>query len=211
VIDVAFNGIKIGLVLAFLIGPVFFTILQASIERGVGVGALVAVGVSLSDIVYVVICYFGFSSIMAEPGIQVYMGYGGGFILIALGFYYLLVKSRRTAQGQVGKLGDRKKFRYVIKGFLINGMSPMVPVFWIGAVSLATIDFGYTSSTQFAVFFTFVLITVLATDIAKAYLSGKLRSIITSRSLMIINFVLGIILVVFGGRLIYLARLMTLS
>ena len=41
-IGILFNGLKFGIVLAFLIGPVFFTIIQASIERGFWVGVLVA-------------------------------------------------------------------------------------------------------------------------------------------------------------------------
>ena len=46
-------------VLAFLIGPVFFTIIQTSIERGFGSGTLVAVGVSLSDAFYITLTYLG--------------------------------------------------------------------------------------------------------------------------------------------------------
>jgi len=51
--EIVFNGVKFGFSLAFLIGPVFFTIIQTSIERGFWNGAWVALGVSLSDAVYV--------------------------------------------------------------------------------------------------------------------------------------------------------------
>ena len=57
--DILFNGLKLGIVLALLIGPVFFTIIQTSIERGFINGVLVSLGVSLSDTMYVAICYFG--------------------------------------------------------------------------------------------------------------------------------------------------------
>ena len=57
--EVILNGVLSGIVLAFLIGPVFFTILQTSIERGFGSGALVAVGVSLSDAFYISLTYMG--------------------------------------------------------------------------------------------------------------------------------------------------------
>jgi threonine/homoserine/homoserine lactone efflux protein len=49
--EIVINGIVSGIVLAFLIGPVFFTIIQTSIERGFTSGVLVAVGVSFSDAV----------------------------------------------------------------------------------------------------------------------------------------------------------------
>lgn len=203
-IDVILNGIKFGLVLALLVGPVFFTILQASIERGFWIGVLVAIGVSLSDIAYVVICYYGLSSFLNNPEIKTYMGYGGGFILVVFGSYYLFIKSRQKDFKNSGMVRDRRPLMYLAKGFLINAMSPMVPLFWIGAVSIATIDFGYTSSMMFILFFSGVLGTVLATDIGKAYLSGKLRQLITYRSLVIMNLIVGVALIAFGGRLIFI-------
>ena len=60
--EIVFNGFKLGIVLSFLIGPVFFTIIQTSIERGFRNGVFVAMGVSLSDILYVAICYCGYFS-----------------------------------------------------------------------------------------------------------------------------------------------------
>ena len=38
---------------------------------------------------------------------------------------------------------------YFAGGFIINGMSPMVLIFWIGAISIASLDFGYTKGFEF--------------------------------------------------------------
>jgi threonine/homoserine/homoserine lactone efflux protein len=43
--DIILKGIVSGIVLALLIGPVFFTILQTSIEKGFWSGVFVAIGV----------------------------------------------------------------------------------------------------------------------------------------------------------------------
>jgi threonine/homoserine/homoserine lactone efflux protein len=100
---------------------------------------------------------------------------------------------------------EKKMYRYFIKGFIINGMSPMVLIFWIGAISIASLDFGYSKGFEFFVFFTAVLGTVLSTDILKAYLADKLRALITHRLMVIINVAVGICLIVFGLRLIWTA------
>lgn len=100
---------------------------------------------------------------------------------------------------------EKKMYRYFVKGFIINGMSPMVLIFWIGAISIASLDFGYTKGFEFFIFFSTVLGTVLATDVLKAYLADKLRALITHRLMVIINVVVGICLVVFGIRLIWTA------
>jgi threonine/homoserine/homoserine lactone efflux protein len=201
--EVIINGIEFGLVLALLVGPVFFAILQASVERGFWTGVRVAVGVSLSDTLYVLVCYFGLSAAITRPGVAYYMGIVGGMILLAFGAYYLFVKTRGNSLmgARLGKA--RTPLMFVFKGFLINTMSPLVPLFWIGAASVATIDLAYTSAANFWIFFVGVLGTILATDIAKAYLAGRLQAWITPRSLMIMNLVVGAAMVFYGIRLIY--------
>jgi threonine/homoserine/homoserine lactone efflux protein len=203
VIYILLNGVEFGLVLAFLIGPVFFTILQTSVEKGFWIGVLVALGVSASDVIYVLICHFGFSALVAQPGITFYMGLLGGTILVAFGAYHLFIKSRQKDFNNPGVVREQRPLRYLAKGFIINSMSPMVPLFWIGAVSMANIEFGYSSGAQFSVFFTGVLVTALATDIAKAYLAGRLRELITYRLLVLMNIIVGLVLMIFGGRLLF--------
>ena len=51
-------AIPIGIVLAFTIGPVFFTVLETSISKGVKAAIFVDIGVVLSDIVFFVIAFF---------------------------------------------------------------------------------------------------------------------------------------------------------
>src|SRR6516165_10298359 len=93
---IIFKGVQLGIVLAFLVGPVFFTIVQTSVERGFWNGALVAIGVSISDVLYVTICYFGLFQFLNDPGSKKNMAYLGGAILIAFGLYHVFVKARRS-------------------------------------------------------------------------------------------------------------------
>jgi threonine/homoserine/homoserine lactone efflux protein len=203
--EIVFNGLKLGMVLAFLIGPVFFTIIQTSVERGFRNGVLVSLGVSLSDTMYVAICYFGLVQFINDPDFRYYLAYAGGIILILFGIYHLFIKSRRKMTAAIDVASESKMYRYFIKGFIINGMSPMVLIFWIGTISIASLDFGYSKGFEFFIFFSVVLGTVLLTDVLKAYLADKLRALVTHRLMLIINIVVGICLIIFGARLIWTA------
>jgi len=203
--EIVFNGLKLGIVLAFLVGPVFFTIIQTSVEKGFGNGVLVSLGVSVSDILYVTVCYFGLVQFINEPGFRIYLAYAGGGILVLFGLYHLFIKSRRNVHPSLDIANEKKLYRYFIKGFIINGLSPMVLIFWIGTISIASIDFGYTKGFEFLIFFSVVLATVLSTDILKAYLADKLRRLVTKRTMMIMNIIVGVSLIIFGSRLILLA------
>lgn len=202
---VIFHGIQLGIVLAFLIGPVFFSIIQTSVEKGFPKGALVALGVSISDTLYVIVCYFGLVHLFENAQFRIYMAYIGGAILISFGVYYLFIKNRRT-EGAVKAAAERKAYRYIAKGFVINGLSPMVLVFWIGTISVASLDFGYRRGFEFFLFFAAVLSTVLATDLLKAFLADRLRQLITPASIRVMNILLGIVLIGFGVRLIMLSK-----
>lgn len=204
--EIVLHGVKFGIVLAFLIGPVFFTIIQASVEKGFWHGVMVTLGVSLSDTIYVTVCYFGLIQFINDVQFRMGMAYVGGSILILFGLYHLLVKSRTRNKEQFEQ--DQKKpiYRYFIKGFIINGLSPSVLIFWVGTISLASIDFGFTKGSQFFLFFSSLLSTVLLTDILKAYLAGKLRTLVTPRFLKIMNIILGIALAILGARLILHAK-----
>lgn len=198
---IVIKGIQFGIVLALLAGPVFFAIIQTSAEKGFAKGALVAVGVSISDAFYVVVCYFGLIRLIESPAFRDQMAFVGGGILIVFGLYHLIVKTRQNSRsGKVVEEG--KSFRYVLKGFFINAFSPMVPILWIGYISVASIDLGLVKDSEFAIFFTAMLITVFATDIAKAYLAGRMATLVTPHRMMWMNVVVGVALFVYGVRLI---------
>lgn len=207
--EIILNGVKFGVVLAFLVGPVFFTIIQVSVEKGFWHGVMVTLGVSLSDTMYVTICYFGLIQLIDDAQFRMGMAYVGGTILILFGLYHWIVKSRKKYIDTYKQDQKKPLYRYFIKGFIINGLSPSVLFFWVGTISLASIDFGYSKGSQFFIFFSALLITVLLTDIVKAYLADKLRTLVTARFLMIMNIVLGIALTILGIRLIFLAKTIT--
>jgi len=200
--EVILNGVLSGFVLALLIGPVFFTIIQTSIERGFRSGAWVAAGVSLSDSVYILISYFGLYQFFENPTYRKYLSYGGGGILLLFGLYYLVIKSRKLQEYHPEKITYRSPLRLMAKGFFINGISPLVLLFWIGTVGLATTEFGYIKPVQVFTFFVSIVSTVFITDILKAVLADQLRLIMTPKIIRWLNVVLGIVLIIFGGRLI---------
>ncbi|HEX8059823.1 MAG TPA: LysE family transporter [Cyclobacteriaceae bacterium] len=194
------KGIQFGIVLAFLAGPVFFTIVQTSAERGFAKGVLVALGVSISDAFYVVVCYLGLISLIESPAFRDQMAFVGGTILVLFGIYHLFIKTRKQeAKGKVATAS--RPYRYILKGFFVNAFSPMVPILWIGYISIASIDLKLVKDSEFAIFFLSMLLTVLLTDIAKAYLAGRLATLITPDRMFWMNVIVGIALAVYGVRL----------
>lgn len=203
--EVILNGIISGIVLAFLVGPVSFTILQTSIERGFGSGALVAIGVSLNDAFYITLTYLGIYQIFDTGNFREYFAYFGGVVLLIFGIYYLFVKSKRLYRFDPEEVQVNNPWRLIGKGFIINGLSPMALIFWLGTVGIATTKFGYSTPAKAIPFFAAIVSTVFITDVIKAKLADKLRRILTPKFIRNLNIILGFVLLIFGCRLIYYA------
>jgi threonine/homoserine/homoserine lactone efflux protein len=193
------KGVVSGLVLALLIGPVFFTLIQTSIERGFRSGFFVAIGISLSDAFYIAIAYLGIYQFIDKNNI-IYLAYCGGGVLILFGLYYVFVKSRQVAHGEEVKV--RSPFRLILKGFIINGLTPVVLLFWIGTVSVAANEFGYVTPGKAIPYFAAIVVTVFSTDLIKAKLADKLRAALTTIFIKRLNIVLGIGMIFFGAKMI---------
>jgi threonine/homoserine/homoserine lactone efflux protein len=195
------NGLFFGLALAFFIGPVFFALIQVSIEKGFKTGAAMAFGIFLSDLTYIVICYLGISRILESETLKVAMSLGGGSILLAFGISSF--KKPALEKNQICSQSDHPVlWRYGIKGVMLNGINPFVILFWVAVASIAAVEFNY-SGKQVILFFGTILLTVLATDLIKAYMAHRLGRYITIRNMTILNRVVGIALVAFALRLFY--------
>lgn len=203
--EIVVKGVVSGFALALLIGPVFFTIIQTSIEQGFWKGVLVAAGVSLSDSLYITLAYLGLIQALDNGDTQVYMAYAGGLILFVFGAYYLFVKSRRVLNFQTVNVKARSPLRLIAKGFIINGLSPMVLIFWIGIVSAVTGEFGDSPTSLALTFFGSMVATVFITDLIKAKLADRLRQLLTPKFIRVMNIVLGVVMVIFGARLLLFA------
>ncbi len=204
--EIVLKGIVSGFVLAILVGPVFFTLLQTSIERGFWSGVYVAIGISMSDAMYISLSYLGFSSFFNSPQFQLYLGYIGGFIIFCFGAYYLFIKSRRKVSFSAAHVEEKSPLRLLAKGFIINGFNPMVLIFWIGTISIATSELGYTTRPQTLTFLFSIVSTVFITDLIKAKLADKLRVVLTPNIIRFMNIILGGVMLTLGMKLLYTAQ-----
>ena len=193
------NGLLFGLTLMVMIGPVFFTILQTSLEKGFGKSILVAVGVCLGDVVMILLTYFGLSQFIGFEENKELIGYVGAVILAIFGVISILKSNKKF----VPKTEDEPIvgfYRFIFKGLAINAISPFVPVFWIGTMSLATIEYGY-KGYDLLIFFTTILVVVFSTDVLKGYLANKLSRLINERIMRYLSICVGIILILFAIRM----------
>ena len=205
-ISAFWNGILGGLMLAILVGPVFFALMQTTIEKGFFHGVFLALGIVMSDTLYFFLCYLGISQVVDNPKMEAYLAFGGGIIMVVFGLVYIFkpIASKGVKQRHE-EASKTTMAREVVKGFLLNGINPGVLIFWIGII--ATISATPSGSTRegMLVFALGILTTVFTTDILKAYLANKLSRLVTPKFMRMMNRMVGSGLFAFGIYLFFRA------
>ncbi len=195
------NGLFFGLIFIFSFGPGFFSLIQTSIQKGFGKAAFMVLGISLSDLLYVALAMMGVSKLLNAPNVKLWLAVVGSIVLFLYGIYSWYKKPKIYHVGPDTKI-DKNSLKYLFKGFVLNGLNPFTLVFWIGIISVVTVRFDYVFD-QKSYFFMGVLSTILITDMLKAFLANRLRDIVTSKSILIMNRSVGLILIFFAVRIVF--------
>ena len=193
------NGLLFGLIFIFAVGPSFFLLIQNSVEYGFKRGALIAVGISLSDILFVSLTLVGMSSIISDPAHAQLLSIIAAIILVIFGIYYFIRKPKIKHEEIIN---GRGALRFIFKGFLINIFNPTIILFWITMSTTVSANYNYSWSDKRS-FFIGMLITIFVSDMAKAYLANHVRSFITVKSVKVFNRIVGSALVIFAASLLF--------
>ena len=171
------KGITLGLLLSIAVGPILFSVIKQSINNGIKGGLAFAIGVSLSDISLVVATNFFTELFSSFNTNRTAIGIMGSTFLMSVGIYYLFFKKVKVnEQGtQLIKFRKRDYLKILLAGYLMNTLNPAIIIFWL-VQSAAFIDHTFN---QRATIFSVALVFVLAADILKVMLAGKLRERLT--------------------------------
>lgn len=186
------EGVLLGVVCAFFVGPVLFTLIDASLQGGFGAGARVALGIAVSDLVAIALVVAGLGPVLTHPvGAQV-LGVLGGLILLGFGVV-LFAKADKIVTGPA-KQSVRWPFW---SGFAVNFVNPFVFSFWVGAVGGVGTKSGWTTDVLVPTFSGMVT-TILVTDLIKAGAASALSRHLTGPVLTRARRLSGVLLALAG-------------
>ena len=195
-------AIPLGFFLAFMIGPVFFVLLETSATKGFRAAVVFDLGVIVADIFFIVLGYFSsfqlLENLSNQPGLFVF----GGMIITVYGVIIFLKKSKKSTEEASELVFDKKNYLGLfIKGFLLNFINIGVLVIWLGVIIITGPSLE-NDLNRFFVFFGTMIAAYFITDLFKILLAKQLKRKLTPKRILKVKKLLGIILIVCGLVLI---------
>ncbi len=187
--------------MAFMIGPVFFMLIQISILKGARAAVMFNIGVILGDLSFILIAYYGSRSVLEKIKDDPRLFFLGGLVLIIYGLITYLEKENKKealAAAEIVNVPVKNNYlKLLLKGFFLNFINVGVLAFWFGTVLVI----GPTlKMNQDAIFWYFgaILLGYFITDLGKIFLAKQLKNKMTPNVILRVKKIMGIILIICG-------------
>jgi threonine/homoserine/homoserine lactone efflux protein len=194
------TAIPLGFFLSFMIGPVFFVLLETSVVKGFRAAIVFDLGVVLADVIFILIAYFSsyrlIQSIKDDPALFIF----GGLVMLTYGTI-ALVKTKKAKKNidpeDPAELAKNNYFKLFFKGFFLNFINIGVLGFWL-AILITIGPKLQLDPTRMFTFFTAVIVSYFITDIFKILLAKQLRSKLNPKNILLVKKAICIVLIISG-------------
>ena len=197
------NGLLFGLFLAISVGPTLFALMKYSLHYSYKAGIAFVIGVSVSDIIYVMVANAATSVLQILKTYEKTLAIALSIIIIVAGLAGLFSKKKPIEVDLMGNVKIRKRdtFKIFASGFLINTLNPAVAINWLGAAAvIANRNISYK-----LIFFISCLGLIISIDLLKVFLAGKIKSTLTPKKIIQIQHISSLILVIIGSGILIIS------
>ena len=196
------SAIPLGFFLSFMIGPVFFVLLETSVVKGFRAAIIFDTGVVLADIVFITIAFFSsyrlIQSIKDDPALFIF----GGLVMLTYGIISFINNRKEAKKIKLDEIDPKElaKTNYVslfVKGFFLNFINIGVLGFWL-AILITIGPQLELKTSRMLTFFSTLIVTYFVTDIFKILLAKQLRRKLNPKNILLVKKIISIVLIVSG-------------
>ena len=196
-----FTPITVGFFTAFIMGPVFWVLLETSITKGFKAAVAFDLGVMFADVCFIGVCYLGSFQLLEDEQNKQGLFVLGGTILLLYGLFSWINRTKKKKDQPDIQESKENYFGLAAKGFAINILNVGVFIFW-GGVTIVSSPASGKSFTNFVLFFSIVLLSYFITDLLKISVANRFKSLLTGKGIVVVNSIISLILIVSGAVLI---------
>ncbi|MBM3431348.1 MAG: LysE family translocator, partial [Bacteroidetes bacterium] len=132
------QAIGIGFLLSVIPGPIFFSLLETSITKGIRAALSFNFGVLLSDLIYIVFASIFFLELRSldSGDHKLLFRFVSGLIFIVYGVFnfFKKVEILSANKGDDNAIQTKHHLLLSLKGFILNFANPFVVFYWLSVM-----------------------------------------------------------------------------
>lgn len=193
------SALTVGFSGAMMPGPLLTYTINQSLIYGPRSGVLITLGHALLELVLMILIFFGLDIVLKSIAAQIIIGILGGLLLIYTGIDMILNSIKNKTSIQMGQNKGASK-NMLLSGIVISATNPYFLLWW-AVIGLGFVIKSYDSLGYFGVG-VYYAGHVLADFIwygAISFIVGSTRKFIKEKPYRILIFILGCLIIFFGG------------
>jgi len=141
------NGLATGLVLQLAIGPVFFFIINLTLQRTIFDGLIGALAVAFGDLTYITLSILGVGKLIEKKKIKKMFGIISSIILIIFGI--IIIKSIANIGTSTIITNSTNLFSSFTSVYLLTISSPLTIILFTSIFTAKALEYNYTKEELF--------------------------------------------------------------
>ena len=191
------NGLLTGLVLQLAIGPIFFYIINLTLQKTTLNGLTATLGAMLADYVYIMLAIFGIGKLLEKEKVKKVFGIISSIVLIIFGIFViknvLMINTSASINTNSASL-----FSSFIYTFFLTLSSPLTIFLWTSLFTAKAIEYNYSKNELFIFGFSTGLATFVFIGSAVVIFS-LIKQAIPIVLIQTLNMIVGCLLIGYGG------------
>ena len=187
----------LGISLAAPIGPVKATLLNTGIKNGFFHAWFFGLGAIVTDIIYMLMVYFGIGQFIDSPYMRIFLWCFGFFVLMYTGIENLLTLNNISMDPKFRKI---VRLRHsLLAGLLMAFLNPLTILFWLGIYGSILVSGGsQLSGIETIIISIAILLGIGFVDFIMAFFSSSSRNLLSTPILKAVSFISSLCMIGFG-------------
>ncbi|SES18545.1 LysE family transporter [Psychrobacillus sp. OK032] len=192
-----FTYFFLGVSLAAPIGPVKATLLNKGIKDGFFHAWFFSLGAIATDILYMLMVYFGVAQFIDSPFMKTFLWSFGFFVLMYTGIENLLTLHTISMDAKYRKTVRLRQS--LLSGLLMALLNPLTILFWLGIYGSLLVGGGGTSTeVEIIIFSMTILLGISLVDLTMSIISSGSRKVLSTSFLKTVSFISSVSMIGFG-------------
>lgn len=195
------KGLRFGMLLQFAVGPMCLMVFNTSTTYGFICSLHLVFAIALIDALYIILSCVGVASVISKKKVKAVVKLIGCIVLVLFGANTILGAFDLFFLPRIALFSNISSKNLFVQGLLLTATNPLTIIFWSGVFSTQTIENKWNRKQLFLFATGCVLATIIFLT-AVAILGSILSSFLPQIIVRFLNVAVGIILIIFGIRLL---------